>query len=160
MSKAHKEPCARAPVSSEIAGAVWRSLPWQARLPLLLHWRWPRLTRLPLFGRWFAWAAVRMITEVGVAKKRRREGALPDSGLSPSDPVRARGDRLISRIVVAVGVALILARHLGGLLLSLSAFALLIPFMLWPPLWPEIKIAIDAARRDLEDDRDDEPDPR
>jgi hypothetical protein len=120
---------------------------------LLLHRAWPRLTRLPLFRRWFAWAAVRLIAQVGLAKKARSAaGGLPDEVF-----VEPRGDRLILRIIIMAGVTVILVRHMGRLLLSLGAFALLIPFLLWPPLWPEIKIAYDAARRDLEeDDRDPE----
>ena len=45
----------------------------------------------------------------------------------------AHGDRLIYGIITMVGVAVILVRHLGHLLLALGAFALLVPFLLWPP---------------------------
>ena len=158
MSEDRNEPSDRAPVPPrsvpphEVLGAAWRRLPWRARLILLLHRLWPQLTRLPLFRSWFAWAFVGLITEVGSAKARRRAGDLPDEVFEET-----RGDRLIRRIIIVVGVTVILARHLGRLALSIGAFAFLIPFLLWPPLWPEIRIAIDAARRDLEDDRDPEP---
>jgi hypothetical protein len=45
-------------------------------------------------------------------------------------------------------VAVILGRHLGYLLLALGAAALVTPFLLWPPFWPMIISAFDAARRD------------
>jgi hypothetical protein len=151
MSKAHNEPGDRARVSP--AGAAWRRLPWRARLLLLLHRRWPRLTRLPLFGRWLAWAVVWLITQVGLAKARRAAGGLPDVVF-----VESRGDRLIRRLIVVMGVTAVIVRHLGRLVLALGALALLTPFLLWPPCWPELRIAYDAARRDAEeeDDRDDE----
>ncbi|MGH6906168.1 MAG: hypothetical protein ACREIR_25895 [Geminicoccaceae bacterium] len=158
MSEARNERSGRAPVPPrsvpppEVVGAAWRRLPWRARLILLLHRLWPQLTRLPLLRRWLARAVIRFITEVGLAKARRRAGDLPDEVFEET-----RGERLIRHITIVVGVTVILARHLGRLVLSIGAFAFLIPFLLWPPLWPEIRIAIDAARRDLEDDRDPKP---
>jgi hypothetical protein len=153
MSKAHKVPGDRAPVSPEVAGAAWRRLPWGARLLLLLHRSWPRLTRLPLLRRWLAWAVVRFITEVGSAKARRRAGDLPDEVF-----VESRGDRLIRRLILVMGIAAIIVRHLGRLVLALGALAFLTPFLLWPPCWPELRTAYDAARREAEeeDDRDEE----
>jgi hypothetical protein len=173
-----KEGSARAPLPPpsppppEVMRAAWRDMPWRTRLILVLQRRWPRVTRLPLVRRWFAGAGVRLITEVALAKRRRREGALPDSERSPEDPFGARGDRLIGCIILVVGVMVILGRHMGRLLLSLAAFVLLVPFLLWPPWWPLIRSIFDvvrrdeelrqrwedeAARRDLESDRDPEP---
>ena len=178
MSEA-KEGSARAPLPPpsppppEVMGAAWGNMSWRARLILVLQRRWPRVTRLPLVRRWFAVAGVRLITEVALAKRRCREGALPDSELSPEDPLGARGDRLIGCIILVVGAMVILGRHMGRLLLSLGAFVLIVvPFLLWPPWWPHIRSAFDvarrdeelrqrwedeAARRDLESDRDPEP---
>jgi hypothetical protein len=157
----------RALLTPEIAVAAWRRLPWRARLVLLVQKAWPRLSGVPFVRRWVVWAVVRMITEVALARKARREaGGLPDEVF-----VESRGDLLIRRSIGVVAVAAIAVRHVGYLVVSIGALALLIPFLLWPPWWPLIRSLFDvarrdaelqqrsedqAARRDLEDDRDTE----
>jgi hypothetical protein len=42
--------------------------------------------------------------------------------------------------------------YLGGFVLALGALAMLTPLLLWPPCWPELRIAYDAARREMEDE--------
>jgi hypothetical protein len=59
-----------------------------------------------------------------------------------------RFDRVLHGIVMLYGVAVILGRHLGRLLLALGAAALITPLLLWPPCWPMLISAFDAARRD------------
>jgi hypothetical protein len=137
----------------EMARAAWSRLPWRARLLLMLYRQWPGLGNWPFLGRWVACAHVRLFDRV-------LEACPAGKGMPVGTPnavlLRARGDRLIHAIILVVGLAVILARHLGRLLLSLGAFALLIPFLLWPPCWPELFNAFDSARRDAEDDEDDE----
>jgi hypothetical protein len=49
-----------------------------------------------------------------------------------------------------MGITAIVARLLGHALVSLAAFVLLVPFLLWPPWWPLIRTAFDAARHNEE----------
>jgi hypothetical protein len=67
-----------------------------------------------------------------------------------------RFDRVLRGIVMVCGVVVILGRHLGHLLLALGAAALITPLLLWPPFWPMIISAFDAARRDDDLRRDDD----
>jgi hypothetical protein len=140
--------------AAEMARAAWCRLPWRARLLLALHRAWSGLGSWPLLGRWLAWAHVRLLDRV--LEARHAGEGMP---VGPPNVVLlgARADRLIHTIILVAGIAVILLRHLGRLLLSLGAFALLIPFLLWPPCWLELGIALDAARRDAEDDREDDP---
>jgi len=119
----------------------------------VLHREWPGLGSWPLLGRWVACAHVRLLDRVLEA---RHAGEGTPVGKWNAVLLGARGDRLIHTIILVVGTAVILVRHLGRLLLSLGAFALLIPFLLWPPCWPELGIALNGARRDAKDDDEDE----
>jgi hypothetical protein len=137
----------------EMARAAWCRLPWRARLLLMVFREWPGLGRWPLMGRWLACAHVRLLDGV-LEAHHTGKGMLV--GTPNAVLLGARGDRLIHTIIFMVGIAVILVRHLGRLLLSLGAFALLIPFLLWPPCWPELGIALNGARRDAKDDDEDE----
>jgi hypothetical protein len=142
--------------AAELARAAWSALPWRSRLLLTLHREWRGLGDWPLIGRRIASAHLALFDRVLDEEKARRGGE--GASVGPPDAVflGARGDRIISSIILVVGVTGILVRHLGRLLLALGALALLTPFLLWPPCWPELRIAYDAAQRDAEDDQDDE----
>ena len=140
--------------AAEIARVAWCGLPWRARLLLMLYRQWRWLGSWPFFRHWIAWAHVRLFDQA-----LEEQGKATPGGGAPAKPpdavfLGARGDRLIHNIITVIGIAVILVRHLGHLLLALGALALLTPFLLWPPSWPELRIAYDVARRDAEDDRD------